>query len=301
MKAVLLTNYGAVDNLKLSEVPEPETGAGELKVRVAAGSINPVDSKLRRGDLRAWMPLDLPAIIGRDVAGEVIDIGADVAGFEVGDRVLGLVSQAYAEVVVAPAECFAKMPPELEMTEAAALPLVSLTGAQLVEETLMPKAEELVLVTGAVGNVGRVAVYALKQRGARVIAGVRSSQKLAAEALDAESIVALDDPEELARLPEVDAIADTVGGDLIEGLLQKLKVGGVLATTLGKPDGARARGVEVRTMLVHPDSRRLGELAQLYARGHFELPIEQRFDLSEVRQAHQASERHGSGKVLLVM
>jgi NADPH:quinone reductase-like Zn-dependent oxidoreductase len=275
--------------------------AGQIKVRAAAGSINPVDAKLRRGDLRAWMPLDLPAIIGRDVAGEVIEIGEGVTGFELGDRVLGLANQAYAEVVVAPAECFAKMPPELDMTEAAALPMVSLTGAQLIEEALKPKAEDLVLVTGAVGNVGRVAVYALKQRGARVIAGVRTSQKLKAEALDAESIVALDDPNDMGHLAELDAIADTVGGDVIEGLLPKLKVGGVLATTLGKPDGALARGVEVRTMLVHPDSRRLGELAQAYARGLFELPIEHQFDIAEVRRAHQTSEKHGAGKVLLRM
>jgi NADPH:quinone reductase-like Zn-dependent oxidoreductase len=290
-----------VDNLELSDVPEPGVAPGQVKVRVVAGSINPLDRSLRRGDLRAWMPLDLPAILGRDVAGEVIELGGDVRGFEIGDRVLGMVSQAYAEVVVAPAECFAKLPPELEMTEASALPLVGLTGAQLIEEQLMPRAEDLVLVTGAVGAVGRVAVYALKQRGARVIAGVRASQKQKAEALDAEMIVALDDSAELEHLPELDGIADTVGGETIQRLLAKLKVGGTLATTLDKPDGALARGVEVRTMLVHPDSQRLGELAMAYARGQFELPIDHQFDLADVRRAHETSERHGIGKVLLRM
>jgi len=301
MKAVLLTGYGDVDNLEVSEVVDPPLLPGQVKVRVTATSINPVDYKIRRGDMRSWMPLELPTILGRDAAGEVIQVGDGVTTLEVGDRVLGVVDHAYAELVVAPAEAFAKVPPELDLTEAAALPLVALTGAQLIEEAVDPKDGDLVLVTGAVGSVGRFAVYAAKQRGARVIAGVRASQKQKAEALDAESIVALDDPEEVARLPKLDAIADTVDGQVIEGLLGSIKPGGVLGTVLAEPAGARARGLTVHAMLTHPDPARLGVMTEAVARGKLALPIGESFPLAEVRRAQQTAEQPGSGKVLLLV
>jgi len=301
MKAVVLKGYGAVENLEVTDVPEPKVGPREVKVRVGAASINPVDYKARRGDLRAWMPLDLPAILGRDAAGEVVEVGSEVDAFAVGDRVMGLVWQAYAEFVVAPAESFAKMLPEMEMDEAGALPLVGLTGAQLIEDTMDVQEGNVVLVTGAVGSVGRVAVFAAKQRGAKVIAGVRSSQKQMAEALDAESIIALDDPNELSHLPPLDAIADTVNGQVIESVLGKLKPKGTLGTVLGEPRSAKERGILVRTMLGHPDSRRLAELGESVARGHLELRIQERFPLSEVRLAHELAEQSNVGKILLLV
>jgi NADPH:quinone reductase-like Zn-dependent oxidoreductase len=301
MKAVLLTAYGDVDNLELSDVPEPTLGPKEVKVRVGAASINPVDCKLRRGELRAWMPLELPAILGRDAAGEVVEAGPGVNSLAVGDRVMGLVQRAYAEFVVGPAEAFAKMPPEMELDEAASLPLVGLTGVQLIEQAVGIKDGDVVLVTGAVGSVGRVAVFAAKQRGARVIAGVRASQTQLAEALDAESIVALDDAEQISHLPELDAIADTVDGQALEAVLGKLKTKGVLGTVLGEPPGARERGLTVRSLLTHPDSQRLAELGQSLAGGHLELPIRERFSLADVRLAHEAAEKPGTGKVVLLV
>lgn len=301
MKAVVLKGYGGVEHLELTEVAEPSPGPKDLKVRVAAIGINPIDYKARRGDLRGWMPLELPAVLGRDVAGEVVARGADVSGFEVGDRVLGLVSSAYAELVVAPAEAFAKMPPELEMEEAASLPLVGLTGAQLIEEAAQVRDDQTVLVTGAVGGVGRVAVFVARQRGARVLAGVRSSQRQAAEALDVETIHALDDPDDLAHLPSLDAIADTVGGEALDGVLDKLAPTGTLGTVLGEPPRARERGLSVRPMLTHPDSRRLAELAQSLALGRLVLPIHERFALEDIRRAHAVAESPGTGKVVLLV
>jgi NADPH:quinone reductase-like Zn-dependent oxidoreductase len=301
MKAVLLTGYGDVDKLEVGIVPEPSPGPGQVKVRVVAASINPVDCKLRRGDLRSMMPLELPAILGRDVAGEVVQVGPGVTTLAVGDQVFGLVQHGYAETVVADVEAFARKPPELEAVEAAALPLVGLTGAQLMEETVDVKPGDVVLVTGAVGSVGRVAVFAAKRRGAKVIAGVRETQRDDARALDPEGIVALDDPREIAQLPPLDAIADTVNGEVIGKVLGKLKQGGVLGTVLGPPQGARERGIVVHTMLTHPDSRRLGELGESLAHGHLELPIDERFPLAEIRQAQKRAERHGVGKVLLVV
>ncbi len=299
MKAVLLTDYGDVDKLVFKDVPEPTPGLRELKVQVEGASINPVDVKLRRGELRAQRPLEFPTILGRDVAGTVREVGAAVKEFQVGDRVMGLVDHAYAEVVVAPVEAFAKVPDEVDAETASALPLVGLTGAQLVEEAVQVKPGDVVLVTGALGSVGRVAVFTAKQCGARVLAGVRSSQREQAETLDADAVVALDDQQELDALPQLDAIADTVSGAVLESLLSKVKRGGVVGTVLATPKSG-PHDLIVRTMLVHPDAARLTELGEAVADGELELPVAQRFPLSDVQNAQRLAEQHGVGKVVLV-
>jgi len=296
MKAVVLTGYGEVENLVLRDVEEPQPGPGQIKVRVAGASINPVDWKLRRGDLRGLMPLELPTILGRDVSGEVVALGQGVSQFQVGDRVMGLVEHGYAEIAVGQAAAFAKLPPELELEPAGALPLVGLTGAQLIEEAVDARPGQTVLVTGAVGSVGRVAVFAAKQRGAHVIAGVRARQRAAAEELEPDAIVALDQPAEVRRLQPVDA---TVDGKLVESLLMKVKAGGVIGTVLSPPEGAEQRRIHVKAMLIHPDARRLSELGQAIVKGELVLHVE-RFPLHEARQGQVLAEGGGVGKVLLV-
>ncbi len=300
MKAVVLEAYGGPEQLQLREVASPRPGAGELRVRVVAASVNPVDWKLRSGALQAYMPLQLPAVLGRDVAGTVLELGAGVAEFTVGDRVLGLVRQGYAEEVVAPLSAWARVPAGLDLEDAAALPLVVLTGAQLVEEAVNVGRGWTVLVTGATGGVGRAAVYAARLRGARVIAGVRARQKDEAAGLGAAAVVAVDDAAEVAALPELDALADTVGGEVTARLLPRVKRGGVVGSVVGEPPGARERGLTVRPMMTHPDPRRLAELAEAVARGELSIPIARRFPLAQAAQAQALAERGGAGKLVLV-
>lgn len=301
MKAVVLNGYGDVDHLELREVDEPFPSARQIKVRVAGASINPVDWKIRRGELRAWLPLHLPTILGRDVAGEVVAVGADVTEFEVGDRVMGMVSHGYAELVVASVESFAKVPSELDLEQAAALPLVGLTGTQLVEEGVEIRAGERLMVTGAVGSVGRVAVFAAKRRGVQVVAGVRGAQREEAEKLDVDEIVALDEPEAIERLEPVDAIADTVSGKAVASLLDKVKPGGVVGTVLGPPLGAKEQGLRVHAILAHPDPAKLAQIAEAVAHGELVMPIQRRFPLGQAPAAQHVAEAGGSlGKVLLV-
>jgi NADPH:quinone reductase-like Zn-dependent oxidoreductase len=299
VKAIVLTDYGNVDKLEMRDLPEARPAAGELKVRVAARSINAVDLKIRRGDVRAWMPIEFPHILGRDASGEVVEIGSQVSGFKVGDRVLGLVQHAYAEYVTAPAEAWARVPPNLDLTDAAALPVVALTGAQLIEEAMKPKRGDVLLVTGAIGSVGRAAVYAARRLGAKVIAGVRKRQIPEAERLGVESLVALDDSAAGDRIPALDSIADTVGGEVVAKLLPNVKRGGVIGSVVGEPPGAKERGLVVRFIRAHPDSKRLAALAQAAADGELVIPIGRRFPLSNAREAHQLAERGGTGKVLL--
>ena len=300
MKAVLLTAYGDVDKLELREVPDPAPGPNQIAVRSASASINPIDWKLRSGALTAWMPLTLPAVLGRDTSGVVVAVGSDVTAFKVGQRVLGLVNGAYAELVVAATEAWAELPPHLDLVDAGALPLALLTGAQLVEDAVPARHGEVMLVTGALGSVGRVAVFVAKSRGAQVWAGVRGKQRAEAAALGADGVVALDDDAELAALPALDCIADTVGGATLARLLAKLRPGGVIGSIVGEPAGAKERGFVVRSILTHADSKRLGELAASVAAGKLVIPIAKRLPLSEAAQAQALAQKGAGGKVLLL-
>ena len=301
MKAIVLSAYGDADQLKLQEVPDPKVGPNQIKVRVAAASVNPVDWKMRSGALQAFMPLQLPAILGKDAAGEVVEVGAGVAAFKIGARVMGRVSAAYAELVVGPADGWAEVPAALTLTDAAALPLVLLTGAQLTEEAVNPRPGDVVLVTGALGSVGRVAVFTAKLRGAKVYAGVRGSQKVSAAQLGAEGVVALDDAGDLATLPPLDGIADTVGGETAQKLLEKLKAGGTIGSIVGEPAGAKQRGFVVHAILTHSDAQRLATLGQAVADGKLVIPIARRFPLAQAAEAHKLTEKGAGGKVILTI
>jgi NADPH:quinone reductase-like Zn-dependent oxidoreductase len=218
----------------------------------------------------------------------------------VGAQVLGLVSHAYAEFVVAAETAWAPLPAGLDLIDAAALPLVVLTGTQLIEEAVRPRPGEVVLVTGAVGSVGRAAVFAARTHGAEVIAGVRARQREEAGQLGVD-VVALDDEAELQRLPPLDAIADTVGGETLQRLIGKVKPGGTLGSVLGEPRGAKERGLATHALLVHPDSARLATLAAAAAEGRLRIPIARHMPLADIRAAHTLAERGAGGKIVLRM
>jgi NADPH:quinone reductase-like Zn-dependent oxidoreductase len=301
MKAIVLTAYGDVDKLEVRDLPEPKAGADQIKVRMAGASINPVDWKLRSGALKAVMPLELPAVLGRDASGEVVELGPGVTQFAVGARVMGLVTGGYAELVVAAVGAWAEVPAKMDLVDAGALPLVLLTGAQLVEEAIRPRDGDVVLVTGADGSVGRVAVFAAKARGATVWAGVRGAQKVAAaKQLGADGVVALDDDADVNKLPMLDSIADTVGGETLQKLLRKVKPGGTVASVVGEPAGAKALGLIARGMFAHPDAKRLAELARAVATGKLVVPIARKLPLAEAGKAQTIAEHHAGGKVVLV-
>ena len=211
MKAIVLQEYGGPDKLKYEDVPDPVAGKGELLVRVSATSVNPVDFKLRSGALKEYMPLELPEILGRDIAGVVRAVGEGVTGFTAGDKVLALGTKSYAELAVVKADETALIPEGLDVVKAAAIPLVALTGEQLITRGTKIQKGQTVLVAGAVGGVGRAAVLTAKKLGAVVIAGVRKKQMDEAKTLHADEVLALDDEEAMNRLGFVDAVADCVG------------------------------------------------------------------------------------------
>lgn len=301
MKAVVLTAYGDVDKLELRDVPEPEVEPNGLLVRMAGASINPVDIKMRTGAAHARFPVKFPGVLGRDASGEVVRVGNEVTAFRAGDRVLGLIHGGYAELVSAPVANWARVPSGLDLAEAGALPLVLLTGAQLMERAVAPGPEWTVLVTGALGSVGRVALHAAKRRGVQVWAGVRASQREQAERLGASGIALLDAPNLGGALPRFDAVADTVSGEVIQRLYDDLKPGGTIGSVLGDPPGAKERGFLVHSFTAQPDSEMLARYVAEVAEGRLTLPITAKLPLAQAREAHLLVEKkHVGGKVLLL-
>ena len=237
MKAIVVHQYGGPDVLKYEEYPDPVAGPGEVLVKVAAASVNPIDYKRRAGLIKDSYPIRFPGLIGVDIAGTVVKIGPGVEGFSVGDQVFAMADNTYAELCVVKADVLAKVPKGLDLIQAAALPLVTTTGNQLMAATGI-KAGQMVLVVGADGNVGRSAVFTAKQRGATVIAGVLKKQIAEAKTVGADQVVATDDDTAIASIPSLDAVADAVGGKTAEKLIAKVKPGGVYVSVVDLPKNA---------------------------------------------------------------
>ncbi|RXH58464.1 NADP-dependent oxidoreductase [Granulicella sibirica] len=302
MKAVVLHEYGGPSKLKYEDFPDPVAGPGEILVRVAAASINPVDYKMRSGAAKERFPVEFPGILGRDVSGTVRTLGEGVTGFEPGDKVMAFSPGTYAELVAVKATDLAKVPEGLDLVEAAALPLVTLTGAQLILRGTETHSGQTVLVTGAAGAVGRSAVWTAKKQGATVIAGVRKKQIEEAGTLGADQVLALDDDDAMAKLGFIDAIADTVGGKTAEALLAKVKQGGIFASVVSPPvNGALHPTIKVVSVRAQPDAEMLRGLAEDVVAGHLKIPIDRMVPLEDAGEAQAAVEKGGLGKVLLLV
>jgi NADPH:quinone reductase-like Zn-dependent oxidoreductase len=300
MKAIVVHQYGGPEVLKFEEYPDPVAGPGEVLVRVAAASVNPLDYKRRTGLTKDYYPIKFPGLIGVDMAGTVIKLGPGVEGFSVGDRVFAMADNTYAEFCVVNASILAKVPEGLDLIEAAALPLVTVTGNQLLSATGI-KTGQTVMVVGAVGNVGRSAIFTAKDRGAVVIAGVLKRQMGEAKAVGADQIAATDDDTAIANLSPLNAVADTVDGKTAEKLFAKVKPGGVFASVLKAPQNA-AKYPSVKAVFVFSkfDRKTLEFMAEAVRDGKLVIPIGRKMPLSEAAEAHAAAEKGGIGKILLV-
>jgi NADPH:quinone reductase-like Zn-dependent oxidoreductase len=301
MKAVLLYSYGDPSQLRYEETVMPKYSDNEVLVKMHATSINPIDVKIRSGAAKSRFSIEFPAILGRDLSGEVAETGDNVQGFPKGMRVMALANGTYAEYTVAKADVLALIPDGLSFEQAGALPLVTTTGAQLIERAVKPKEGQTVLVTGALGGVGRTAVHVARKHGARVLAGVRAKEKEEASKLKVDGVVAIDSEEEIEHLRDLDAIADTVGGTTIQRLFKTIRKGGVLGSVLGEPEGAKKYDIHVEAFMAQPDAAGLHQLAEDVARHEFSIPIARTMKLREIQEAHRIFERGGlSGKIVLV-
>jgi NADPH:quinone reductase-like Zn-dependent oxidoreductase len=303
MQAVVLYEYGGPEKLKFEhDVPEPQISGGTVLIAAAAASVNPIDWKLRSGMRQKDSPLSFPAILGRDVSGVVRAVGANVKHFKTGDRVLALSNATYAELVAVGDSDVTHLPDGVDLADAAALPLISLTGDQLVRLVTNVKKGQLVLITGALGSVGRAAVHTAKKIGAQVIAGVRGKDLDDARSLGVSDVLAIDDDEAIEKFRLVDAIADTVGGEVATKLISKVKQGGSFGYAAGLPEGAAKQNptVKIARVLAQPDPSKVREFADDVRDGKFVLPIGRRMPLRDAAEAHALGEKGGIGKILLL-
>jgi NADPH:quinone reductase-like Zn-dependent oxidoreductase len=303
MKAIRLYHYGPPENLKYEEnVPPPLLAANAVLIAASATSINPIDWKVRSGARQKDFPLALPAILGKDVSGVVRAVGADVRHFKEGDRVVALADATYAQLVAVEAAIVSHLPDGVELIDAAAIPLVVLTGDQLIRSATRAHAGQTIVVSGALGSVGRSAVHSAKKLGVRVIAAVRARQLEEARALDVAGVVALDDDAAIAGLAPVDGVADTVGGEVAAKLFARIKAGGSFGYASVFPEGAAAANpsVSVTRVFARPDPSKVREFADDLRDGKFILPISRRMPLAEAAQGHSLMEKGGAGKIILV-
>src|SRR6202050_4133710 len=303
MKAVVLHEYGGPEKLRFEDnVPEPQMSGGTVLIATAAASVNPIDWKVRSGMRQKDVPLSFPAILGRDVSGVVRAVGANLKHFKTGDPVLALSNATYAELVAVDDSDVIHLPDGVDLADAAAIPLISLTGDQLVRLVTNVKKGQVVLITGALGSVGRAAVHTAKKIGAQVIAGVRAKELNDARSLGVSDVLAIDDDKAIEKFPLVDAIADTVGGEVAAKLIAKVKRSGSFGYTSVLPERAAVENpaVKITRVFTKPDPSKVREFADDVRDGKFILPIGRRMPLRDAAEAHVLGEKGGIGKILLL-
>jgi NADPH:quinone reductase-like Zn-dependent oxidoreductase len=188
------------------------------------------------------------------------------------------------------------------LADAAAIPLIALTGDQLVRLATNVKNGQVVLITGALGSVGRAAVHTAKKIGAQVIAGVRTKELNDARSLGVSDVLAIDDDKAIEKFRLVDAIADTVGGEVAARLVAKVKQSGYFGYTAVLPESAAAQNptVKITRVSTQPDPSKVREFADDMRDGKFVLPIGRRMPLRDAAEAHVLGEKGGIGKILLL-
>lgn len=311
MKAVVMSNYGAAEVLAWSQTDKPRISGEQILVRVRASSVNPVDWKVRQGDVRIFSGLRPPRVLGADLAGEVAEVGAAVTGYAVGDRVYGMVRAfkggAYAEYVAVTPENIAPMPISLSFSEAACLPLVSLTIYQMLYSRAKLAAGQHVLVNGCCGGIGHIAVQMAKALGCEVT-GVCSTRNLAvAQQLGADHVIDYSKQSVLAAQQSYDLFFDAVANQHFSAVRQLLKPNGVyvspipsIANMLFAPIANRFRQQQNRYLWVEPNAQALRAITALVEGDHLRPLIDRSYPIEQVADAHRYSESgRAVGKIAL--
>jgi NADPH:quinone reductase-like Zn-dependent oxidoreductase len=303
MKAIRIHQYGGPEVLAQVEMQRPTPGLDEVLIQVHAASVNPIDWKLRAGQVKEVFPLSFPSTLGWDVSGTVEEAGDNVTQFKRGDEVYALVKGGgYAEYVVAKATVVAKKPRTLDHVHAAAVPVAGLTAWQALFEVAQLRAGQKVLIHAAAGGVGNFAVHLAKARGAYVIGTASSKNHTFLSDLGVDKAIDYQKARFEDAVGDVDLVLDTVGGETLERSFKVLKKGGILVSLVQPPSQESANKYGVRALFYggHASSSDLAEIAKLIDDGKVKPVVETVLPLAEARRAHELSEtRHARGKIVL--
>ena len=309
MKAIRQQTLGGPEVLEYVDVERPQPQPTEVLVRVRAAGVNPVDWKTRANGAFLGKP---PFTVGWDVAGTVEEVGRGVTRFAPGDRVFGMPrfpreAAAYAEYVTSPSRQLARIPDELSDVEAGALPLAALTAWQALVETAAVAPGERVVILGAAGGVGHLAVQIAKSRGAYVIGTASPGKHAFLEKLGVDEAIDSTSEAVETRVRDADLLLDLVGGDGTAAALGALRDGGlaIVVPSASSVDGLRTGAgdrVRITGLLVEPDRAGLEAIGDLAALGAVRPTIAETFPLADAARAHEIGE-HGRtmGKLVLVV
>jgi len=309
MRAILQQAFGGPEVLQLAQVDRPAPLATEVLVRVTAVGVNPVEPIIRSGQF----PLigQPPFILGWDISGVIEDLEG-VTRFDVGDEVYGMpffprAASAYAEYVTAPSRQLARKPASLSHAEAAALPLAGLAAWQSLADTAQLAAGQRVLIHGAGGGVGHLAVQIAKARGAYVVGTASAAKHDFVRSLGADEVIDYQASDFASVARDMDVVLDSVGGDIARRSIGVLRPGGLLVTIVGRRDvdlaaRTRAAGRRFAGISVEPDYPGLEALAQLADSGKLGVHLQAILPLAEGAKAHELLESgHTTGKIALTI
>jgi NADPH:quinone reductase-like Zn-dependent oxidoreductase len=299
MKAVRYSRFGGPEVLEIVDLPDPLAGPGQVRIAVRAAGVNPSDWKKRKG----LMDGELPQTLGYEAAGVVDELGPDVAGVAVGDRVFGFCPDGAAQAELAVLSYYAPIPPVLDFVGAAALPAAVETATRALDQLGVGSGSTL-LVNGASGSVGSAAVQLAVVRGARVIGTAGPANQQYLRALGAEPVTY--GPGLVARVRAlapggVDLALDVAGSGVLAELIELTGPAGHVLT-VADFGGARRHGVRFSSGDAGRAVHALGEIGELIESGRFSLRVAQSFPLAKVAEAHRLSEQgHAGGKLVLLV
>lgn len=306
MKAAQISEYGHADKVQVVEVDRPQTGEGQVLVRVQASSLNPFDTIVREGYVKD-MVKSLPITLGGDIAGVVREVGVGVENVSEGDVVYGQAnvvagnSGALAEYAATKAEQVAKAPANIDITEAASLPLVGVSALQALTEHIQLQANQKIFIHGGAGGIGSIAILIAKHLGAYVATTATGGDIAYVTELGADEVIDYASSDFSQNLNDYDAVFDTVGGDDLGKSLGILKAGGTAVSMAADADETRVN--ELKVTAVHQftkvTSDKLTELATLVEEGVVTTRVGTIFDLDDIQAAFEAREFGVKGKIVI--
>jgi NADPH:quinone reductase-like Zn-dependent oxidoreductase len=330
MKALVLERYGKSDQIAFVDIPRPAIRPDELLVQVHAAGLNPIDTMIPKGTFRPILRFRLPATMGSDLAGVVVEVGSGVTRFKPGDAVFAstfdLGTGALAEFAAVPEGAAAIKPANLDFVQAASIPMVGLTSWQALKERARLRPGQKVFIPAGSGGIGTFAIQLAKHLGAKVGTTTSTGNVALVHGLGADEVIDYKKREFEEVLQGYDVVLGTVKGDALEKSLRILKPGSSAVSLIGPPDAAfarargmnflmrflfglisskiirnaRKRGIEYSFLFGHPDGRQLAEIGELLAAEHIRPVIDQVFPFDQAKEALAYLEKgRAKGKVVV--
>jgi NADPH:quinone reductase-like Zn-dependent oxidoreductase len=332
MRALVFKRYGGPDQVSFADIPRPVPEPDDILVQVHAAGLNPIDYKIRSGQMRPIVRFRLPATLGSDLAGVVVEVGPRVTRFKPGDAVFATIDRlrmgALAELAVVAENAAALKPAHLDFVQAASIPLVALTAWQALKDRAHVKPGHKVFIPAGAGGIGTVAIQLAKHLGAVVATTTSAGNVDLVRSLGADKVIDYKQQNFEDVLKDYDAVLDTLGGKSIEKSLQILRPNGMVVSIVGPPDAAfgRARGmnfffvfllwllsrkthrlaskrgVHYSFLLMNPDGRQLADIGELFKLGSIRPVIDQVFPFDQAKDALAYLEKgRAKGKVVVQM